>query len=974
MIYLALLPRSQPRNSPLSLYSLALSDRRRRTLPHYHKGDVGLEARGFVGSSFLLGLTPQEFYFHAMGGREGVIDTAVKTAETGYIQRRLVKAMEDVRVHYDATVRNSLGDIIQFVYGEDGMDGCLIEKQSLDTFEMNNDKFEHAFRLQVRQTDLLRRLLQPHALEAALKESELQTYLDHEYEQLKLARAEVRDGIIAHSARDVALPVNLRRLVTNAQKKYGIVTQGRAVPSDLNPMYIMRSVSELEKRLVVIAGDDRLSREAQENATFLFRVLLRETLATRRVLEEHKLNKISFDFIIGEIESRFRQALVAPGEMVGAIAAQSIGEPTTQMTLNTFHLAGVAANNASSGVPRLKEVINVAQKLKAQGHTLFFREGLQLDQGFINSVTARLEQTAIKDLADKFEVVYDPDPFNTSVAEDRAWWGSMVDLLDDDERMRLGKVSPWLLRIVVNDSKAALKKVDLSELCSAIRDISNDGSGESPIIVMDSGNRLVNGRPIVHVRFLRANLEGTTSSTMGDDDEDKDGTTDPDAAASSSMQLESVRRLASYIAKRKMRGIDRITKVVFPKIKIDKFDAVTGGRKQEDVWHVQTEGCNLREVMRDDDIDHTSAYSNNILEMLDVLGIEAARASVLREIRAVIESGGSYISYRHAAMLVDVMTFRGYIMSITRHGFNRVNTGPLMRCSFEESVEILVDAAAFAETDRVLGVSEAVMLGQLARLGTGAFDVMLDAEAMKSAIPETDYYASMPFGDVGAQGEGFSPFAFSPQVQHYDDVTLGGAFSPSGVNAGAASPFTHSGRSPTSPGYSPSSSFSPTSPGYSPTSPAYSPTSPAYSPTSPAYSPTSPAYSPTSPAYSPTSPAYSPTSPAYSPSSPAYSPSSPAYSPTSPAYSPTSPAYSPTSPAYSPTSPAYSPTSPAYSPTSPAYSPTSPAYSPTSPAYSPSSPAYSPSSPAYAPATGYGSNSAMDDSTGNSGGNGQGQK
>ena len=100
-----------------------------RTLPHFSQNDNGPESRGFVQNSYLRGLTPEEFFFHAMGGREGLIDTAVKTSETGYIQRRLVKAMEDIMVKYDGTVRNSLGDVIQFLYGEDGMDAVWIERQ-----------------------------------------------------------------------------------------------------------------------------------------------------------------------------------------------------------------------------------------------------------------------------------------------------------------------------------------------------------------------------------------------------------------------------------------------------------------------------------------------------------------------------------------------------------------------------------------------------------------------------------------------------------------------------------------------------------------------------------------------------------------------------------------------------------------------------------------------------------------------------
>ncbi len=122
---------------------------RDRTLPHFVKDDFGPESRGFVENSYLRGLTPQEFFFHCMGGREGLIDTAVKTAETGYIQRRLVKALEDVMVKYDYTVRNSLGDVIQFLYGEDGMDGQTVETQPLDALKMSNEgvvlKYQHDY-------------------------------------------------------------------------------------------------------------------------------------------------------------------------------------------------------------------------------------------------------------------------------------------------------------------------------------------------------------------------------------------------------------------------------------------------------------------------------------------------------------------------------------------------------------------------------------------------------------------------------------------------------------------------------------------------------------------------------------------------------------------------------------------------------------------------------------------------------------
>src|SRR6056300_1205278 len=118
-----------------------------RTLPHYNKYDDGPAARGFVENSFIKGLTPQEMFFHAMGGREGLIDTAIKTSETGYIQRRLSKAMENVMIEYDLTVRNCEGNIIEFFYGEDGMDALYLENQFLNTSKLSDRELEIVYKL-----------------------------------------------------------------------------------------------------------------------------------------------------------------------------------------------------------------------------------------------------------------------------------------------------------------------------------------------------------------------------------------------------------------------------------------------------------------------------------------------------------------------------------------------------------------------------------------------------------------------------------------------------------------------------------------------------------------------------------------------------------------------------------------------------------------------------------------------------------
>ena len=415
-------------------------------------------------------------------------------------------------------------------------------------------------------------------------------------------------------------------------------------------------------------------------------------------------------------------------------------------------------------------------------------------------------------------------------------------------------------------------------------------------------------------------------------------------------------------------------------------------------WYLDTDGVNLKSVLGIDGIDPYRTTCNHFTQIKECFGIEATRAALIKELHAVLSFDGSYVNHCHMALLCDVMTARGTLMAVTRHGINRSDTGALMRCSFEETVEILFDAAAAGELDDCRGVSENIILGQLAPSGTGEFDMLLDQKmlenvvstvrrpmggiAIGSATPMegamTPYDTGSPMVDYGAGGPDYGGAAFSPMINAGQEEAGGftaynggfGGQSPynGGMSPGYAPTSPFSGMSPTSPGYG---GYSPTSPGggYSPTSPGQGLTSPSYQVTSPSFgSPASPAYTPTSPSYSPSSPAYSsgnkvsPTSPSYSPTSPSFSPTSPSYSPTSPNYSPTSPAgnglrnaaspkYSPASPKYSPASPNYSPTSP----TSPAYSPTSPNYSPTSPSFggpggngvSPTSPSYSPTSPQY---------------------------
>uniref|UniRef100_A0A8U7NUV3 3'-5' exoribonuclease n=1 Tax=Corvus moneduloides TaxID=1196302 RepID=A0A8U7NUV3_CORMO len=905
-----------------------------RTLPHFIKDDYGPESRGFVENSYLAGLTPTEFFFHAMGGREGLIDTAVKTAETGYIQRRLIKSMESVMVKYDATVRNSINQVVQLRYGEDGLAGESVEFQNLATLKPSNKAFEKKFKFDYTNERALRRTLQEELVKDILSNAHIQNELEREFERMREDREVLR--VIFPTGDSKVRPKNppIQKIL-----QIPIPTVDPAVPS---------GVKELSRKLVIVNGEDPLSRQAQENATLLFNIHLRSTLCSRRMVEEFRLSGEAFDWLLGEIESKFNQAIAHPGEMVGALAAQSLGEPATQMTLNTFHYAGVSAKNVTLGVPRLKELINISKKPKTPSLTVFLLGQSARDAERAKDILCRLEHTTLRKVTANTAIYYDPNPQSTVVAEDQEWVNVYYEMPDFD----VSRISPWLLRVELDRKHMTDRKLTMEQIAEKI----NAGAW--------AGGGVLGG-------FWRA-FEGLGKSLKVLEGEEVVDKMDDDVFLRC---IES-----NMLTDMTLQGIEQISKVYMhlPQTDNKKKIIITedGEFKALQEWILETDGVSLMRVLSEKDVDPVRTTSNDIVEIFTVLGIEAVRKALERELYHVISFDGSYVNYRHLALLCDTMTSRGHLMAITRHGVNRQDTGPLMKCSFEETVDVLMEAAAHGESDPMKGVSENIMLGQLAPAGTGCFDLLLDAEKCKHGM---EIPSALPGLGVGGRdgmtpgGAGFSPSAasdasgFSPGYSPAWSPTPGspgspgpsspyipspgGAMSPSySPTSPAYEPRSPGGYTPQSPSYSPTSpSYSPTSPSYSPTSPNYSPTSPSYSPTSPSYSPTSPSYSPTSPSYSPTSPSYSPTSPSYSPTSPSYSPTSPSYSPTSPSYSPTSPSYSPTSPSYSPTSPSYSPTSPSYSPTSPSYSPTSPSYSPTSPNYSPTSPNYTPTSPSYSP-------------------------
>ncbi|XP_068255331.1 DNA-directed RNA polymerase III subunit RPC1 isoform X1 [Nyctibius grandis] len=321
-----------------------------RSLPHFEKHSKLPAAKGFVANSFYSGLTPTEFFFHTMAGREGLVDTAVKTAETGYMQRRLVKSLEDLCSQYDLTVRSSTGDIIQFIYGGDGLDPAAMEgKDEPLEFKRVLDNI---------------RAVYPCRSEPALSKNEL--VLTSESIMKKNEFLCCRDSF-------------LQTLTETGYEKYN---------------------EEIRKFIKGVSEKIKKTRDKygiNDNGTTEPRVLYQLDRITPTQLEK----------FLETCRDKYMRAQMEPGSAVGALCAQSIGEPGTQMTLKTFHFAGVASMNITLGVPRIKEIINASKAISTPIITA------QLDKDddpdFARLVKGRIEKTLLGEISEYIEEVFLPD-------------------------------------------------------------------------------------------------------------------------------------------------------------------------------------------------------------------------------------------------------------------------------------------------------------------------------------------------------------------------------------------------------------------------------------------------------------------------------------------------------------------------------------------------------------------------------------
>jgi len=594
--------------------------------------------RGFIRQSYVRGLDPKAYFMHAMGGREGLVDTAVRTAESGYAQRKLMKALEDLKTEHDGTVRDAAGNIVQFRYGGDG------------------------------------------------------------YEPAELVRQRVDERIAARVAGAALL----------------VIDRTVAAIDDVRctlPFYVTDIVEAANA-----ATPDASDGDGDGDGTEIFTA--QETIVLRDLLDGRPPHAVRAG--LRAAAAAVDRARVHPGENVGGVAAHSIAQPATQMTLNSFHVAGKSQRHAL-GVGRIYELVDVRGRRDSSSVVVEVPvRAPWRDAGprIARSMKRALVAIAFRALVARFEVVPTYRPIRRPPPFASASWrgfeaqaqaqaaGGGGDATDEDRwlavAVALGEIDcadekrrphDRCLRFELSPSAMSKHGIDLEQARVAVEQTLRGGSGSGGkasarsdwiVVAGDGASRVI--------RAYCASARGrATKSAAGAED----------ACAARGRQL-----MASMIV-RGVRGVSTV-----------EHDGVAHA-----IRVCGSEALSAVLATRCDALDYQRLYCNSPIACAARLGLDYAGAILASELWRVMRSNGTYVDGRHVALLADSMTHRGYMVPINRHGLNRLDTDPMVRCCFEQPTDVIRNAALHAESSVMRSVSERVVFGQPVFLGTGTVEI-----------------------------------------------------------------------------------------------------------------------------------------------------------------------------------------------------------------------------------------------------------
>lgn len=689
-----------------------------RTLPMFHQYDNSAFARGFCYNSFMSGLNPAEFFFAIMAGREGLINTAIKTAETGYVQRKLTKVSEDIKVDYDGTVRNANDKIIQCVFGDNGVNVEKQIEQKIILIGVDNDTIKKQYIYSEKEITEIHKLY-PKSKYSQNINTALYNKLIKMRDYIRKIQNIINTNVIAFKE-SFMLPVDLIQYITNITAN----TRKNVIPVD--PYYVLKNIKDMytgkEGTIMKFNTSKKnpIKNADEKKIKSLLKIYLYDVLAPKKCTHLYKLTTDEFDKIVNYFKMKVQLAKVEGGEMVGFVGAQSIGEPITQLNLKSFQKAGTG-KTVTGGLARAKELLSVVSNIKTPIMEIILEKQYETDKNIANIIATQLKYTTLNDIVISGSIVYDPNPYdkNSLMSKD-----NVTNIFESGQ----GKMNcqpeitsmPWVIRLALSKEKLIDKKITMLEIKTSFcynwskRHEDSKGSKKeykkiiSKILQVAIVSNFDNSpEPIIHVRFS-ANYYNMNTF----------------------VQFQEM-----IITKYKIKGLNNI---------IDDNDVSEGqyyyfddDGKKIDVkrYNIMTGGVNLDEIAQFNGIELTEIRCNDIVAVYEKYGVEVARATFIAEFTKAVESSGSIgTNYQHIELLADAITHMGGLIAVNHFGANKLDTDPFSRASFERTGEQLLAAAVFGESDHIRSVSAKIMVGSIINGGTGAFDLLLDHEKIKGAF------------------------------------------------------------------------------------------------------------------------------------------------------------------------------------------------------------------------------------------------
>ena len=634
------------------------------------------------------------------------------TSSTGYIQRKLIKALEDLRVTYDGTVRNSNGTLVEYNYGNTGIDQLVQSSNKIYTILYSNKDIENKLGMSDKE----------------LKQSKSDKKVNSKYVSMMI---ELRDKVRRNSIDSVMnyktiedsflLPVNLYRIVQDKSD------DNRKVKFDLSYQYILTKIEEIltDDKTSLMSKQAKFQEVDETSSKTIFKLALMEYLSPKKCLFEYNLNKEQFDEIVEEVKIAFLKAVVNPGEMVGVITAQSIGEPVTQLNLDSKHSAGMAkgASKANSGVPRIEEILSYSKNIKTPMVSLYLKEPNNDKLAF--RITNYLNQIKIGDLISKAEIYYYND---TKSDLDEMLKNDKVEnpFFFNNQRKNIEQF-PWVFRLELDRETLLDKDVVLLDIktkltlfyYNVVQDIKSMKKDQKEIWENIIGGAVLSNLdtsdvPTIHIRlgFINFNFPMIT------------------------------KLLKIFLNDVYLKGVNGITSAFNSKdIMIDINDKTGEIDFRQDYDNIiTTEGINMDEIRLIKGIDQERIFINDIALVYNTFGIEGARNILITELKRTFSGGGADFNYQHLVVLADLMSYTGEIISIDRHGTNKMELDPLARASFERTMEHFVNASIYNQKDRVKATSSRIMTGRVIPGGTGSFELLLDTNKIANSEFLDDEY------------------------------------------------------------------------------------------------------------------------------------------------------------------------------------------------------------------------------------------